>query len=101
MAAKLTLAQELSYFLGYSLQEMMDLKQQGRISDRLYGKYILLWRWSAIRYEDDAQTRFYNRMGSDAYWRRIDRGIALLARLRALPKLDPRDVPFALGVLHR
>ena len=36
MAIKLSISEELSFFLGHSIREMEDLKQRGCITDRLY-----------------------------------------------------------------
>ena len=72
MTIEMTITQELRLFLGYSLVQMAYLKQTGRVSDRLYRHYYHLWLWSAWR-QDHRHGRFYKRMGSAAYWRRIDR----------------------------
>lgn len=97
----MTITQELRLFLDYTPDQMRDFKQTGRISDRLYGHYLFLWRWGAWHPENDAHERFYRRMGSAAYWRRIDRVKALIARIRAVP-LPPADrIPFSVGCLNR
>jgi hypothetical protein len=100
MIAKLTPAQELSYFLDYSMTQMEDMKQTGYVSNRLYKHYCFLWLWgsgirTSIRHE-----RFYRVMGSDAYWRRIERVRRIIDCTRSLDKPAPEHVPFALGRLY-
>lgn len=100
MATKLTIAQELSFFLGHSIRQMEDLKQRGCITDRLYGHYCWFWLWSADRC-DFRHEVLYNRLGSEFYWRRIDRVKALATKIKALrSELDPKDIPFRLGTLN-
>ena len=95
----MTPAQELKFFLDHTHGQMQALRQEGRISDRLYGHYNFLWLWSAYRC-DHRHERYYARMGSDAYWRRIDRVKALVERIRQLPTPPPAQIPFALGTLN-
>jgi hypothetical protein len=100
MATKFTIAQELSFFLGHSIRQMEDLKQRGCITDRLYRHYCWFWLWSAHRH-DFRHEVLYNRLGSEFYWRRIDRVKALAAKIEALrSELDPKDIPFRLGSLN-
>lgn len=96
----MTITQELRLFIGHNLSDMQDLKQQGRISDRLYGHYCFLWLWGAYR-DDYRHDLFYKRMGRDAYWRRIERVKALIERIRAVPIPAPEHIPFAVGTLNR
>lgn len=100
MAIKLSISEELSFFLEHSIREMEDLKQRGLITDRLYGHYCWLWLWSAWR-ADPRHESLYDRLGSQFYWRRIERVKALVNKIRALRQsFDPTRVPFALGRLN-
>jgi hypothetical protein len=95
----MTITQELRLFLGYSLNEMRDFKQTGRITDRLYRHYLTVWRWGAWR-DCYIHQRYYDRMGPAVYWRRIDRIKALIERIRAV-EMPPSDrIPFAVGSLN-
>ena len=92
---------ELSYFLGHSLVQMEGLRQNGHISDKIYGHYCFLWLWSAHR-DDFRHEEFYRKFGAERYWRRIDRIKVLVERIRPLKaKVDPINVPFAIGSLNR
>lgn len=95
----MTITQELRLFLGYSLDQMAYLKLTGRVSDRLYRHYCFLWLWSAWR-QDHRHERFYKRMGSAAYWRRIDRVRRLFLRIAEIPLPEPDRIPFAVGCLN-
>jgi hypothetical protein len=95
----MTITQELRLFLGYSLNEMRDFKQTGRITDRLYRHYLTLWRWGQWR-DCHIHQRYYDRMGPAVYWRRIDRIKALIERIRAV-EMPPSDrIPFAVGSIN-
>lgn len=95
----MTITQELRLFLDYTPDEMRLFRQEGRISDRLYGHYCHLWLWSAWR-ADHRHDRFFERYGRAAYWRRIDRVKALVNRIRAVD-LPPSDrIPFRVGCLN-
>ena len=92
----MTILQELRIFLSYSLAQMQHLKQTGQITDRLYGHYCFLWLWSADR-SDYRHERYYQRMGSEAYWRRIDRVKKIVDFIRSV-ELPPSDrIPFRVG----
>jgi len=95
----MTILQELRIYLGHSLAEMENLKQTGRITDRLYGHYCFLWLWSAWR-TDYRHERYYQRMGPEAYWRRIDRVKKIVKFIRSV-ELPPSDrIPFRVGSLN-
>lgn len=80
---------------------MEGLRQNGHISDKIYGHYCFLWLWSAHRH-DFRHEEFYRKFGAERYWRRIDRIKALVERIRPLKaKADPMDVPFAIGSLNQ
>jgi len=92
---------ELSYFLDHSLAEMEDLKQWGRVSDRIYRHYCFLWLWSAWR-QDYRHDQFYRKFGYLRYWKRIERVKAVVERIRPLRVQVPSEhVPFSLGTLNR
>lgn len=95
----MTITQELRIFLGHTMFEMQYLKQSGCVSDRLYRHFCTLWLWSAPR-DNYKHDRFYKRMGSDAYWRRIDRVKALGERIRAVELPAPEHIPFRVGTLN-
>ena len=95
----LTITQELKFFLGHSLEQMEHLKQQGIVSDRLFGHYTFFWLWGEVR-EDYRHFRFYKKMGSDAYWRRIERVKNLIEKINNVPVPSPEHVPFRLGSLN-
>lgn len=95
----MTIIQELKVFLDHTLAEMEDLKQHGCITDRLYKHYCFLWLWSAPRW-DHRHNRLFERMGRDAYWRRIDRVKALENRIRAVDLPAPQHIPFRVGALN-
>lgn len=100
MAIKLSISEELSFFLGYSIREMEDLKQRGCITDRLYRHYCWLWLWSAWR-QDYRHDRLYDKRGSEFYWRRIDRVKALVDRINLMKlDLDRSQIPYRLGSLN-
>lgn len=100
MTIKLSVSQELSFFLGHSIHEMQDLKQRGCISDRLYGHYCFIWLWSTSK-DDFRHDRLYAK-GSERYWRRIQRVKSLREKIKALrTELNPRDIPFRVGSLNR
>ena len=99
MAIKLSISEELSFFLGHSIHEMQTLKQQGCITDRLYKHYCFLWLWSAFRI-DFRHERLYSK-GAELYWRRIQRVKTLAEKIKSLkPDLNPRDIPFRIGSLN-
>ena len=95
----MTIIQELKIYLGHTMFEMQYLKQSGAVSDRLYRHFCFLWLWSAQRW-DDRHERFYKRMGSDAYWRRIDRVKALCARIQSVELPPANRIPFRVGTLN-
>ena len=64
----------------YSLLEVQHLKQCGEISDKIYKHYCFLWLWSAWRH-DYRHSRIYENMGSEFYWKRIDKVKAMVARI--------------------
>lgn len=100
MAIKLSISEELSFFLEHSIREMEDLKQRGCITDRLYGHYCWLWLWSAHR-DDFRHQILWNKRGSEFYWRRIDRVKALAEKIKSFRSdLNPRDIPFRVGSLN-
>ena len=100
MALKLSISEELSFFLKYSIREMEDLKQRGCITDRLYRHYCWLWLWSAHRHDFRHET-LYNKRGGEFYWRRINRVQALVRKIRALGlNLDTKFVPYQVGRLN-
>lgn len=99
MAAKLSISEELSFFLGHSIHEMQDLKQRGCITDRLYKHYCFLWLWSVSR-TDFRHDSLYSK-NKTAYWRKIEKVKALLERIKSAKlDLNPRDIPFRLGSLN-
>lgn len=97
----MTITQELRLFLDYTPDQMRTFKQEGRISDRLYGHYLFLWTWGAWHPDNETHDRFFERHGRVAYWRRIDRVKALIERIRAVPIPAPEHIPFAVGTLNR
>ncbi len=44
--------------------------------------FFLLWTWSAVRISSAAQERFYLKVGSRLYWRRIERAKRWAERVR-------------------
>ena len=99
MAIKLSISEELSFFLKYSIREMEDLKQRGCITDRLYKHYCFLWLWSAFRI-DFRHERLYSK-SAELYWRRIQRVQALVGKIRALGlNLNTKVVPYRVGSLN-
>jgi hypothetical protein len=96
----LSAAQELKFFLDYTLAEMQDLKQNGRISDRLYGHYLFVWHWGAFHFGSHRQDSFLMKFGFDRLERRILRVKALIERIRNLPTPDPEHIPFGVGCLN-
>lgn len=101
MTIKLSVSQELSFFLGHSMDEMQDLKQKGCITDRLYRHYCWMWLWSAYRH-DLRHESLWNKRGGQFYWRRINRVQRLVKKIRAFRmELNPRDIPFRVGSLNR
>lgn len=99
MPTNMTITQELRLFLNYTPDQMRDLKQTGRVSDRLYRHYCFIWLWSAWR-QDYRHERFYKRMGSAAYWRRIDRVRRLFLRIAEVPLPEADRIPFSVGCLN-
>ena len=100
MAAKLSISEELSFFLNHSIREMEDLKQQGYITDRIYRHYCWLWLWSAHRHDFRHET-LWNKRGGEFYWRRINRVQRLVKKIRAFRiNFDMKDVPYRLGSLN-
>ena len=100
MAIKLSISEELSFFLGYSIREMEDLKQRGCITDRLYRHYCWLWLWSAWR-QDFRHETLWDKRGGVFYWRRINRVQRLVKKIRAFRmNFDMKNVPYRLGSLN-
>ena len=61
---------------GITLNEAEWYWRQGVISQATYDRYVFLWRWSACRHGAEhgaAHDRAYRKLGSELYWRRIDR----------------------------
>lgn len=80
---------------------MEGLRQNGHISDKIYGHYCFLWLWGTPRC-DSRHRKFYNRFGAKRYCRRIDRIKALIEKIRLLRVgVNPENVPFAIGSLNR
>lgn len=49
---------------------------EGRITPRTFDRFLFIANWAAARFSGVAGVRqegFYQRFGSDAYWRRIER----------------------------
>lgn len=95
----MNIIQELRFFIDCSPSQIQLLKQDGVISWRLYRHYKFLWLWSAWR-DNYQHERFYNRMGSDAYWRRIERVKAIVERIRVIPVPSLEHIPFRLGSIN-
>ena len=45
----------------------------GRISQADFDAYMLFWEWSAFRASSLKQDRCWNKLGKDAFYRRIER----------------------------
>lgn len=59
------------------------LHRQGRLTDEAWRRYRFFWTWSAPRdggAAGRAHDRAFHRLGSAAYWRRIERGAAMARR---------------------
>lgn len=49
---------------------------EGRITQKTFEHFCLFWDWCAPRFSGSAairQERYYNKMGKDAYYRRMER----------------------------
>ena len=65
-----------------SLNEIVEKKQRGLLSEKAYSHLFYLWTWSAFRASSFLHDRFYKRMGSEAYWRRIDRAKKIVEQIK-------------------
>lgn len=80
----MTLAQMLRS--GTSYDWAVRYLHEGRITQRTFDWYCLLWDWAAPRFSGSAgykQERFYEKMGQVAYDRRIARVKRLYDRIKA------------------
>ena len=66
---------------GYmSLDEVSDKYRQGFMSQKDYRAFLLSWEWTAFRFSSVRQERCYQKMGSEAFYRRLERAKALTQR---------------------
>lgn len=74
------LAREISALKSASYNEAARLVRDGSISERAFDWYCLAWHWMNWRLSSNKQAKFYDRMGKEAFIRRMERVQSLMNR---------------------
>lgn len=72
--------------LATTYEQAERLYETGRITRGTWRRYLALWQFSAVRSmaaADVRQTRFYERAGRAAFWRRIDANARIVRNIAA------------------
>jgi hypothetical protein len=70
----------------FTFQRAQDAYWRGTISESVWSRFEFLWCWSASRTLQPygaRHDRAYARLGSERYWRRIDRVAAWVNRIQS------------------